>query len=130
MVEQQREIYDFTLEEMKRFKDKQGIYGIVYRGEEETEVIYVGQSTNLAHRLQHHRNENAFNQTLNLIIKEDGRCNRCKALAMYDFIANNRDDIGFIILEETEDLKYWEEHYIALFKPRYNYLGVDVPFRK
>lgn len=116
--------YDFILEEAKQFKDKKGIYALVY----DNEVIYVGQSKNLYDRLKAHMNKNALQNTIKKVISEDGKCNRCKAIAMYNFIDNHREDMQFIILKETEELEKTEQHYITLFKPKYNYKGVDVPF--
>lgn len=51
-------------------------------------------------------------------------------MALYRFIDANKDDISFVVFKETEELDKWEEHYITLFKPRYNYKGVDVPYKK
>ena len=49
-------------------------------------------------------------------------------MGLYSFLECNMDDVFFIVLKETEELNKWEEHYISLFKPRYNYKGVDVPY--
>lgn len=48
---------------------------------------------------------------------------------MYDFINKNRNEIKFSVLE-TEELDKEEEYYITLYKPKYNYKGVDVPYRE
>lgn len=130
MREEEREVYDFTLDEMKQFKDKKGIYGLVYIDGDKSEIIYIGQSKNLGSRLQSHRNENAFNNTLKQVFKEDGKSNRCRMLAMYHFINENREKMGFVILKETEKLNYWEEHYLTKFQPRYNIIGVKTPYQK
>ena len=44
----------------------------------------------------------------------------------------HEEDIQFMIVKECpkEDLNYWEEHYIKLFQPIFNYVGVNVPFKK
>lgn len=118
--------YSFTKEEIKKFKNKSGIYALAYEGE----IFYIGQSVNLGERLSRHRSENAFEQTIKDIIRDDGKTNRCKALAMYNFINEHREDIYFMILKEIprEELNTAEEHYITYYKPRYNYKGVDVPY--
>ena len=124
------ELYDFTLDEFKKYQGISGIYGLIYDNGKEKEVIYIGQSVDIQQRLRKHRNENAFQNTLNEIIREDGKTNRCKALAMYYFIDTNRDNIKFAVFEETQELEKWEEYYIKLFKPKYNYIGIDVPYSK
>lgn len=118
--------YSFTKEEIKKFKNRSGIYALAYQ----KEIFYVGQSVNLGERLSKHRSENAFESTIKDIIRSDGKTNLCKTLAMYNFINEHREDIYFMILAETplEELDTTEEHYITLYKPRYNYKGVDVPY--
>ena len=109
------------------YKQKSGIYGLV--DTETKEIFYVGQSKNLYDRLSRHRRTTP-EQIMNKIIKEEGRCNRCKSLAMYDFIQSNCDKIGFIILAEVApaDLNHYEEQFISILQPKYNYKGVDVPY--
>jgi excinuclease UvrABC nuclease subunit len=127
MVERQVERYDFIREEMKPFDKISGIYAIIYHDE----VIYVGQSTRIGKRLQTHSAQNALQNTIHSIETDidKGFCsNRSKAVAMYAFIAAHRDEMEFAILKETADLNKWEEHYITLFKPRYNYKGVNIPY--
>lgn len=119
------ELYNLSLEDIKLFNERKGIYGLIYNNQ----VIYVGQSKNLGERLRTHRRAD-INAIINKIIDEDGRCNRCKNLAMYYFINSNREDIQFVIFEETEDLDNREYHYITLFQPKYNYKGVDIPYFK
>lgn len=129
MVKQEREMYDFTLDEIKLFKNVKGIYAIIHNDK----VLYVGQSKNIADRLRTHRNENALKNTINKIIREvekNGQTgNYNKTIAMYDYIDKHRSTIKFIVLKETEELDKWEEHYIKLFQPKYNYKGVDVPYK-
>ena len=115
----------FILEEIKKYDKKQGLYALRYNNE----VIYVGKSTNLGNRLREHRKPSAFNSILQKIIKEEGKCNRCKELAMYAFINEHREQIEFDIFETTE-LEKWEEFYITKHKPKYNYKGVDVPYKE
>ena len=115
----------FILEEIKKYDKKQGIYALKYNNE----VFYIGKSTNLGNRLREHRKPSAFNNILQKIIKEEGKCNRCKELAMYAFIDKHREDIDFDILETTE-LNQQEEFYITKYQPKYNYKGVDIPYSK
>lgn len=117
------EMYDFSLEDIDLFQNKQGIYGLIY----EDEIIYVGQSKKLSNRLRTHWKANT-DSVIKSIIKEDGKIHRCKQLAMYYFITEHRDEMSFVILEETEDLNDRECHYITLFQPKFNYKGVDVPY--
>jgi excinuclease UvrABC nuclease subunit len=129
MIERKIEKYDFTREEMKPFDKISGIYAIIYNDK----VIYVGQSTQIGKRLQTHSAQNALQNTIHSIESDinNGFCsNRCKAIAMYAFIAEHRDVMEFAILKETTDLDKWEEHYISLFKPRYNYQGIDIPYKR
>lgn len=123
-IEKTVELFDFTKEEFKRFNGKSGVYGLVY----DNEVIYVGQSKKLNERLKAHSKEGKVEETIKLIIKEDGKCNRSKQLAMYNFIDKHREDMQFIVLIETDELNKYEEHYIKLFQPKYNYKGVDIPY--
>lgn len=120
-ISRQVEMYDFTLEEIKKFKKKSGIYALIY----DNEVIYVGQSVNLGDRLRTHRTTTP-QQIVDKIIKEEGRSNRSKQLAMYAFL--EKHDIQFVVLLETTELDKYEEHYIKLFLPKFNYKGVDVPY--
>lgn len=119
------EKHSFTLEGIKPYNNRQGVYALVYGDQ----IIYIGQSKDLGKRLKEHRQENAFQKTLEKIIKEQGRVNRCKALAMYDFINKHREEIYFIILVETQELDKYEEQYITLYQPKYNYKGVDIPYK-
>lgn len=118
------EKHKFTLEGIKPFNNKSGVYALVYGDQ----IIYVGQSVDLGKRLKVHRREKQFEHTLNQVIKEQGKMNRCKQLAMYDFINKHREDMYFIILKETKELNKYEQHYITLYQPKYNYKGVDIPF--
>lgn len=128
MVTREVELFDFTLEEMRQFRNKSGIYAIIHNNQ----VLYVGQSKNLGERLQTHRRENALESTISKIIHEvekSGKCgNYSKTIAMYDYINKHRKEIQFAILLETAELNKWEQHYIELFLPKYNYKGVDVPY--
>lgn len=115
-----------TKENIKKYNKKAGIYALIHQDE----IIYIGSSKDIGSRLRHHLSENALNNTLRMIYAEEGRSNRCKALAMYHFISTHREEIQFNVLEETNDLNEREEYYINQHKPKYNYAGVDIPFRK
>ena len=118
--------YKLEPKETKKFEGKSGIYGIVY----DQDIIYVGQSKNIGRRLREHGKENKLNDVISQIIQEQWKCNRYKQLALYRFIENNRDDIFFVVLEQTENLDEREEYYISTIKPRFNYKGIDVPYKK
>ena len=118
--------YRLDSRDVEIFEGKSGIYGIVY----DQDIIYVGQSKNIARRLKEHRKENKLNDVISQIIREQWKCNRYKQLALYRFIENNRDDIFFVVLEQTENLDDREEYYISTIKPKFNYKGVDVPYKK
>ena len=118
--------YKLEPKETKKFEGKSGIYGIVY----DQDIIYVGQSKNIGRRLREHGKENKLNDVISQIIQEQWKCNRYKQLTLYRFIENNRDDIFFVVLEQTENLDEREEYYISTIKPRFNYKGIDVPYKK
>lgn len=130
-MEKQLEIYDFNDDnDINIFQKKSGIYGIMYMTYETEEVIYIGQSVNIANRLRTHRNATSqLKKAIDQYILEEGRCNRSKQMALYRFIEANKDDLFFVIFKETDELDKWEEHYITLFKPRFNYKGVVVPYK-
>lgn len=117
--------HSFVKEEFQKFNKKSGIYALMYHDE----IIYVGQSVDIGRRLREHANETAIQKTINQIYREDGKANRSKQLAKYIFIDRYREEIEFIILKETDELDKWEEYFISLYQPKYNYVGVDVPFR-
>lgn len=130
-METQLEIYDFNDDnDINIFQKKAGIYGLMYITYDTEEIIYVGQSINLASRLKTHRNATSqLKKAIDQYILEEGRCNRSKQMALYRFIEANKDDLFFVIFKETDELDKWEEHYITLFKPRFNYKGVNVPYK-
>ena len=117
--------HSFTKEEFQKFNNKSGIYALIHNNE----IIYIGQSGNIARRLREHASETAIQKTINQIYREDGKANRSKQLAKYIFIDRYREEIEFIILKETNELDKWEEYFISLYQPKYNYIGVDVPYR-
>ena len=115
-------VYKFNKEEIKKCAHKSGIYAILYNDI----AIYIGKSKDVHERLSAHCRDSAFEQTLARILKEDGKCNRCKSLAMYDFIRKNKENLSFTVLEADEDqLSSLEKKYITQYKPKYNYSGVD-----
>lgn len=125
-----REVEIFSLNDkndVHLFDKISGIYGLLY----ENEIIYVGQSINIANRLKDHKRSSNINDIINRIIKEDGNCNRCKQLAMYYFLDEHKKEIEFVLLKECkiEELNYYEEKYITKFKPRFNYKGVIIPYK-
>lgn len=124
------EMYDFTqTNDIDLFKGKSGIYGLIHVTHGVEKVIYVGQSVNIANRLKEHRRAKVqLEKAISSYIKENGRCNRAKQMGLYRFLEEHMDNIFFVIFKETEDLNKWEEHYITLFKPDFNYRGVDVPY--
>lgn len=113
-----------------RMISKKNISGIYAIGFEDI-ILYIGQSKSIGDRMLSHFEERAFEKTIDKIIKEDGQANRCKTLAMYYYIKENKKYIWFTILEECslDKLNELEEKYINQYKPRYNYAGVDIPFK-
>ena len=89
---------------LKEYKKISGIYGLIY----ENEIIYIGQSTNLEHRIKKHMKETNIREVLCQINKEKGSINRTKQLALYMFIDQHREEIDFLILKETDQLNYYE----------------------
>lgn len=116
--------YNFTKDEFQKFSKQSGIYALMYHNE----IIYIGQSNNIGRRLREHSSETAIQKTINEIYKKDGKCNLDKKLAKYIFIERYREEIEFIVLKETDDLDIWEKYFISLYQPKYNYIGVDVPY--
>lgn len=95
------------------------------------EIIYIGQSKNIFKRLRAHNNPHQIQNTLRQIAEENGNVHRDKQLALYMFIDNNKDEIGVKILEfcEVAELNEAEKYYIEQYKPRFNYEGVNIPFK-
>ena len=117
--------YPFTHSNFQQYKNTQGIYALIFN----KQIIYVGQSTNLAHRLNAHwKAEYAYEKTLQKIQQENGTVYRDKQLALYTFIKQHKDELYFTVLEETTDLDNREKFFIEYFLPRFNYKGVDIPF--
>ena len=127
-MQRQVEIYRLNnKEDVKEFKQKIGIYALLYKDE----IIYIGQSSDIEKRLKNHNSSSKIQDTIHKIIKENGECNRSKELALYYFINEHRDEIEFIVLKECllAELNHYEEKYLLQFKPRFNYKGVVVPYQ-
>lgn len=122
---------------INKYRNRAGIYAIIRQGYNCYDLLYIGQSKELHKRLYAHSQKNALQKQVDKVILEGGKCNRSKAIAMYGLINECRDDIFFYILEELDptDENYYkqidelEEKYITEYQPRFNYLGVDVPYR-
>ena len=98
--------------EYQQYKGQSGIYAFIYNNE----VIYVGQSIDIHHRLLTHH-------AINSNIK------RNKNIRLYVFMKKYIDDIYFLVLPtEVKKLTKTERAYITKYKPRFNYKGVKVPF--
>ena len=130
-MEKQLEIYNFNDDnDINLFNKISGIYGLVYVTYNTEEIVYVGQSKNIANRLKTHRRaKSQLQKTIDKYIASQGRVNMSKQMALYQFIDCNKSDLFFVVFTETDELDKWEEHYITLFKPRFNYKGVDVPYK-
>ena len=131
MVGDNNEFYSLSDSSSRKiYKDKSGIYGLYY----EEECFYIGQSKNLYSRLSsHNRPETRLREIKNKIQREassDRAPNREKSIKMYEFIRDNSSLIKFKILKlSTEkNLDKYEEEFISLYKPKYNYVGVDVDY--
>lgn len=113
---------EFTLEQIKNYDGKSGIYALLFGDR----IIYIGQSKNLGSRLREHRREGKFKSML-----KDKTANAYQ-LEMYKLIDLFRDQISFTILKEVEQksLNYWEKKLIEQHKPKYNYVGTKVPYKK
>lgn len=126
------EMYDFNKDEdVNLFRDKSGIYGLIHQTYGKEEVVYVGQSKNIARRLKEHRNaKRQLEKTIDAYIKETGKINRSKQMALYRFLECNKENVMFVVFKESDELDKWEKHYITLFQPRYNLAGVDIPYKE
>ena len=119
-------------DETYRYNGKSGIYAIFYG----KEIIYIGQAKDVGKRLDQHFNTNAAIRSL-LAEQEVVGFNTPKdayyyrTLSMYCFITAHFDEIGIAMLHDCPigDLNEWEESFIKEYKPRFNYGGVDAPFR-
>lgn len=116
---------------INRYKGLAGIYCICHKENN----IYVGQSKDLRHRLWEHARPDALNKKVEQTIKEEGRANTSKAIALYGYIRDHREEITFCVFETLPvDDDYYkkidelERQYIEKLKPKFNYLGIDVPY--
>ena len=100
--------------EYKQFEGVSGIYAFVCN----EEVIYVGQSIDVLHRLRTHHSI-------------DSNLRQGKNPRLYWFMKRYLDDIYFLVLPtESEKLIKTEKFYIEKYQPRFNYIGVKVPYTK
>lgn len=120
-------------EDKKLFNEVSGIYKLIYHTPEfsNDQVIYVGQSKKVGKRLSSHSHpETKIKEIINKIQIEWGKVNRTKQLALYLFIQNHIDEIYFEVVEcSIEELDRLEEEIITEYQPRYNYAGVDIPYK-
>lgn len=107
--------------ERELFKEKSGIYGLYFNNE----CFYVGQSKDLYKRLTAHSNPES---RLNEYKKRKNFTGR--VIEMYEFIKDNLLFIEFKILRfcDYSELNSNEETFISLYKPKYNYSGLDVDY--
>ena len=131
----QREVELFNankIEDRSPFKDVSGIYGLVY----DDEVIYIGQSVHIGKRIQNHMaNEKNIKSLMSLIRRKKTTQlpNYTKSILKDLFIYQHKEEIEFTVFKECsidkEELDYYEEHYIRLFQPLFNYTGINTPFK-
>lgn len=105
----------------QQHKGESGVYGLFFN----RELIYIGQSKDFSKRLGKHSKKDAIVESLTK--QEEGLGNYEKAIAMYEFIGENRNNIFFYILSDNMNE---EKDYIKKYKPRYNYKGVDIPYNR
>lgn len=59
--------------------------------------------------------------------------NYTKSLLKDIFIFEHKEEINFVILRkcsiDKNELSKWEEYYITLFQPVFNYMGINIPFK-
>lgn len=112
----------------KPFNQMIGIYALVYHGK----YIYIGQSSSIGYRIRIHMRTDRIDYTKREILKyqSKGMPYTSKALKLYQFIDSNREEIEFTILHQCkpEDLNKYEKYYIELYKPPFNYRGVDIEY--
>ena len=97
----------------KDYEGQSGIYALLYQNE----VIYIGQSVNIRHRLRKHHGV-------------DGQLRRGANVRLYSFLKEHMDEIYFLVLPvEKQQLNAKEAFYINKHKPRFNYDGVRAPFK-
>lgn len=115
----EEQFYHLTHENAKKHKGESGVYGLFFN----KELIYIGQSKDFSKRLSSHSRKDAFSKSL--AKQEEGIGDYQKAINMYKFIDENRENIFFYIL--SNDINE-EKDYIEYYRPKYNYKGVDVPY--
>ena len=101
-----------------------GIYAILYNNE----VIYVGQSINIRSRLASHTSKAKINQYAK---RDQNDKNTQLKLEFYTLIQEHMDEIQFLYIPcDKKELDKYEEYYINKYKPKYNYLGVYIRYKK
>ena len=101
-----------------------GIYAILYNNE----VIYVGQSINIRSRLASHTSKAKINQYAK---RDQNDKNTQLKLEFYTLIQEHMDEIQFLYIPcNKKELDKYEEYYINKYKPKYNYAGVYIRYKK
>lgn len=109
------------------FKQESGIYGLYFNNK----CFYVGQSKDLQKRLREHSRWAHNLERLELNKEYRNPISYQKTKEMYEFIGKNYNQIKFKILTlcSFEELNHYEEMYISLYNPEYNYQGVNVEYK-
>lgn len=117
------------LSNRRMFRGVPGVYVLIFNNE----PIYVGQSKDIMKRMGQHNSKCALKQVeKNIEESPEFAYGMLKRRDMYRLIDKCRDSIYFGVLYrngEFEQRCKVEEEFIAKFQPRYNYRGVDVPYK-
>ena len=101
-----------------------GIYAILYNNE----VIYVGQSINIRSRLASHTSKARIDEYAK---RDQHDKNTQLKLEFYTLIQEHMDEMQFLYIPcDKKELDKYEEYYINKYKPKYNYLGVYIRYKK
>ena len=133
MIKREVEVFNANDEKDRAiFKNTSGIYGLIYNDE----IIYVGQSTHIGKRIKHHMSsESNIRLLMSQVWKDKTKIlpNYTKSLLKDIFIFEHKEEINFVILRkcsiDKNELSKWEEYYITLFQPVFNYMGINIPFK-
>lgn len=116
------------LSNRKLFREVPGVYALVY----DNKPIYIGETDNIMRRMGQHVGKSALRRVEKEIEENpDYAKGKMKRRDMYRFIDKNRDDIYFCVLKcggRVERCKK-EKEMIEKHLPRYNYEGIDIPYR-
>lgn len=102
-----------------------GIYAIMYKDQ----IIYIGQSNDVEHRVQQHFR---IRQNIEKLYKNEKWYDYMTlSLKKNIFIYQNIDDITWKVLRECslDDLNFYENYYIKMYKPVFNWEGVKCEYR-